>query len=134
MSQALRIIPLGEEPKPRLRSRAGQPVNANGERGTGRFLALNAFVDETLRSLKGRNDVAVWLVLYRDTKPNGWAAAFQSDIARRIGASESTVKRAIRRLKKRGLLKPGRRGRPGHGPSTYKVLGRAVLRNGGSPG
>ena len=47
----------------------------------GRFAALNAFIDATLRSLS-RAEAAVWLILYRDTKRDGLAR-----IASRLGTS-----------------------------------------------
>jgi len=40
--------------------------------GGGRFGVPNTFVDVTLRSIDNRVAV-VWLILYRDTKPDGLA-------------------------------------------------------------
>ncbi len=102
-------IPVGQEPPP-LRPRPSPGANgraparhqgdqdkAKGKparRRTGdRFAVLNAFVDFTLAGLT-RNEIAVWLVLYRDTKPDGTARTSQVDMARRVGKSDRTVRRA----------------------------------------
>jgi DNA-binding MarR family transcriptional regulator len=81
---------------------------------------LNAFVDFTVAGLT-RNEIAAWLVLYRDTKPDGTARTSQADIARRVGTSDRTIRRALDRLKQRGLLKLTYRGGIGRGASAYRV-------------
>jgi|CXWL01.1.fsa_nt_gi hypothetical protein len=86
-----------------------------------RFRLFNGFVDFTLRKLS-RIEIAVWIVLYRDSR-DGIARTGQADIARRIGTSARTVRRAIRQLATRGLLDIVRRGRIGCGPSAYRVRG-----------
>lgn len=58
---------------------------ARRSEAAGRFKVLNTFVDFTLRGLT-RNEIAVWLVLYRDTK-DGTARTAQSTIADRVGVS-----------------------------------------------
>jgi DNA-binding MarR family transcriptional regulator len=85
-----------------------------------RFAVLNAFVDFTLRDL-ARPDLAVWFVLYRDTK-DGIAKTAQNDIARRTGLCDRTVRRSIKRLTDRGLLLVVRRGGLRQGPSVYRVF------------
>lgn len=87
-----------------------------------RFDVLNAFVDETLRTLC-RGDAAVWLVLYRDTR-DGTARTSQADIARRAGLSVRGVAKALRRLEQRRLLKTVYRGGLNRGASRYRVLPR----------
>ncbi len=84
-----------------------------------RFAVLNAFVDFTMQEL-ARAEVAVWLVLYRDTK-NGIARTAQTDIARRAGLNVRTVKRAIKGLHRRGLLALVYRGSLRRGPSSYRI-------------
>ena len=84
-----------------------------------RFAVLNAFVDFTICGL-GRSDIAVWLVLYRDTK-DGIARTGQTDIARRAGVSRVTVSRAVGRLERRGLLVVVYRGGLNRGVSAYRV-------------
>ena len=86
---------------------------------TGRFGVLNTFVDRTLRELDGTAAI-VWLILYRDTKDD-LACASQSDIATRAGFSPRTVRRALGRLKKLGLLTVVRRGGAGRLPSLYRL-------------
>ena len=88
----------------------------------GRFGEVNAFADATLRALS-RAEIAVWLVLWRDTRPNGLARTGQEDIARRAGCDARTVRRAIGQLAARRLLTVVRTGRIGTGPSVYRVRG-----------
>ena len=89
-----------------------------------RFATLNAFVDLSLSGLR-RPDIAVWLILYRDTR-NGTARTGQADIARRAGISPRTVRRSIGRLKAAGLLRIVKRGGPNAGPSIYAVVGSSA--------
>ena len=89
----------------------------------GRFAMLNTFVDVTLRELD-RTAGLVWLILYRDTKPDGLARTAQVDIARRVGLSVRTVRSALKRLEACGLLTVVFRGGLNRGSSTYRV--RAV--------
>ncbi|TWU33743.1 helix-turn-helix domain-containing protein [Novipirellula artificiosorum] len=85
-----------------------------------RFAVLNAFVDFTLRGLT-RPDVAVWLVLYRDTR-DGIAKTSQADIGKRCGMSDRNVRRIIKRLESLGLLIVVQVGGIQKGPSSYRVL------------
>lgn len=113
------ILPVGGELPPVELPRPGRKAK---RRHAGRFGVLNSLVDFTLRELS-RPELATWLVLYRDSKPDGIARTGQGDIARRIGASKRTVGRALRQLEKRGLVDIVRRGRLGCGPSAYRVRG-----------
>jgi hypothetical protein len=120
-----RILVVGEEPPPldgELRPHPGDSRRrAKGKSAaTGRFGVLNAFADITLATLD-RASIAVWLLLWRDTKPNGLARTSQADLARRSGISERSVRRALDTLCRAGLLDVVRRGRIGCGPSTYRV-------------
>jgi hypothetical protein len=101
------------------RSRSKPKGKTTRRMATERFRTLNTFVDFTARDLR-RNDLLVWLVLYRDTK-DGIARTAQTDIARRIGASKRTVVRAIRRLEEMGLLTVAYRGGLRRGASAYRV-------------
>jgi predicted transcriptional regulator len=102
----------------------GDTSKAKGKparRKTGdRFAVLNAFVDFTMQELS-RAEALVWFTLFRDTKPNGTAQTSQADLARRIGADPSTVKRAVAALVKAGLLAVVYRGSLRRGPSAYRV-------------
>jgi hypothetical protein len=49
-----------------------------------RFETLNGFVDSRMADLS-RAELAVWLILFRDTKRDGTARASLDDLARRPG-------------------------------------------------
>lgn len=85
-----------------------------------RFEVLNAFVDQSLAGLT-RTELAVWVILFRDTKPNGTARASYDDLARRAGCDRRSVARAIKRLKGRSMLKTVVKGGKESGPSRYVV-------------
>jgi hypothetical protein len=97
--------------------REGKPKGKTSER----FTVLNAFVDFALADLS-RGEVAVWLVLYRDTR-DGTARTSYDALARRAGLNRRNVGRAVRRLEARGLVKVVRRGGLGRGTSSYRVRG-----------
>ncbi len=59
-----------------------------------RFEILNAFVDTGMVGLS-RAELAVWLILYRDTKRDGTARASLDDLARRAGIDRQTASRAV---------------------------------------
>ena len=99
--------------------KARMPTRAKGK-SKGRFAALNAFVDFTMAELD-HPCRSVWLVLFRDTRPDGLARTAQSDIARRIGMSVATVKRSLRRLESFGLVTVKYRGGMGGRLSVYRV-------------
>lgn len=112
---------------PPMRARAtktAKPARTKGKadrrRTAGRFATINAFVDFTLAGLN-RPAVAVWLILWRDTKRDGTARTSQADLARRAGVSDRTVRRAIESLQRRGLLRVAYRGGIGRGASAYRV-------------
>lgn len=126
------IIPVGKEPLPLRRvaeARSAPPWShhrrepgagkTRWNRTGGRFRVLNAFVDLSIAGLT-RNEIAVWLILYRDTREDV-ARTSQADMARRAGVSDRTIRRVIRTLEHRGLLKILRRGGIGRGPSAYQV-------------
>src|SRR4051794_21531614 len=139
MSAEPTILQVGEEPPPLevprteaashdtqqseapTQAESGTAARRSRPKGTpGRFQVINAFADFTLRDLK-RADIAVWLLLWRDTKKNGTARTSQADLARRAGTSERMVRYAIGRLQRDGLLTVVRRGRLSQGPSVYRV-------------
>jgi predicted DNA-binding transcriptional regulator len=84
-----------------------------------RFAVLNAFIDFTMGTLT-RNEIAVWLLLYRDTK-DGTARTSQADLARRAGVSDRTVRNVLRQLARKRLLRVAHRGGIGRGPSRYRI-------------
>ena len=127
-----RIIPVGQEPPPMDGAVPAQSANGRGrhqggdrgrpkEKAGERFVVLNAFVDFALADLS-RAEIAVWLVLYRDTK-EGTAKSAYDDLARRTGLNRRNVGRAVRRLEDRGLVKVVHRGGLRKGVSRYRVRG-----------
>jgi len=100
----------------RLSSRAPRASRTS----TDRFRSINEFVDSTMRTLSDRAAKA-WLVLWRDTKPNGVARTAISDLARRMGCSPATAKRALAELKQLRILEVESRGGLGRGPSSYRL-------------
>jgi hypothetical protein len=128
-----RIIPVGEElppmegPEPVLSSKVqqrhqeGRKGSTKGKTGE-RFAVLNAFVDFSLADLS-RSEIAVWLVLYRDTR-DGTARTSYDDLARRAGLNRRNVGRALPKLEARGLVQVVYKGGRGRGVSRYCVRGR----------
>ncbi len=134
MSRTPRILRVGEEPPPLNPPPSngrhdgppdqgkpkGKPDRGRAKTGE-RFAVLNAFVDFALADLS-RAEIAIWLVLYRDTK-DGTARTSYDDLARRAGLNRRNVGRALRRLERRGLVKAVHRGGLGRGVSRYRVSG-----------
>ncbi len=85
-----------------------------------RFAVLNTFADFTVAGLT-RNEIAAWLVLWRDTKPDGTARTSQVDLARRVGVTDRTVRNVLGQLAEKGLLRVVYRGGIGRGASRYRV-------------
>jgi hypothetical protein len=102
-----------------------QKQKGGNQKTAGRFADLNAFVDMSMAKLT-RAEIAVWMVLYRDTR-DGTARTSQGDMARRAGVDDRTVRRAIEGLKKRGLVMVVCKGGLNRGPSRYRVRGALVL-------
>jgi hypothetical protein len=131
-----RILAVGEEPPPmeptpapssngRHRARAkGSPDDGkpgDDRRRTGdRFSSINAFLDATMAGLRPA-ERSVWLLLWRDTRPDGLARTSQADLARRAGVSVRAVRAALRELEHLRLVVVVRRGRLQTGPSSYRV-------------
>ena len=90
------------------------------QRHYGRFALLNGFVDGVMGTLP-RAPLAVWVTLWRDTRPDGLARTAVTDLARRAGVDRSSVIRALRLLVERGRLEVVRRGGLGRGVSVYRV-------------
>ncbi len=134
MSRPPPVLRVGEEPPPLVPPPSngrhvqtpdrGKPKGKPGSEKTKageRFAVLNAFADFALADLS-RAEIAVWLVLYRDTR-DGTARTSYDDLARRAGLNRRNVGRAVRRLEARGLVKVVCRGGLGRGVSRYRVRG-----------
>jgi hypothetical protein len=131
MTGSPRILAVGDEPPP-MQARSQQPPKPQTSvkppskakapaQGPGRFQIINTFVDTKMASLR-RADIAVWFVLWRDTKQDGLVKTSQADLARRAGCDDRSVRRSLRRLEELGLLVVVRKGGLNAGPSTYRVL------------
>ena len=94
--------------------------NRERRHSSNRFAVLNAFLDMTAGALT-RAELLTWLVLYRDTKPNGTARTAQGDIARRAGVSSRAVRFALKRLVRHGLVRIVWQGGFRKGSSVYAV-------------
>jgi hypothetical protein len=118
-----KILEVGDEPKP-LRSPVtpskGKPAGKRTKHSSSRFASINAFIDATMAGLS-RTEIAVWLILWRDTKPEGTVRTSQADMARRSGVDTRTVRRALTRLNEAGLLTKVYAGGLNRGPSVYRV-------------
>jgi hypothetical protein len=108
----------GRVPPRNNRSRA--PEQRTASHSKGRFQVINDFVDNTMKTLDFRASLA-WFTLWRNTKPNGLARIAMSDLARRMGCSQDTAKRAIKDLKNAGLLTVVELGGKHRGVSTYRL-------------
>jgi DNA-binding MarR family transcriptional regulator len=86
-----------------------------------RFETLNAFADVGMADLS-RGELAVWLILFRDTKRDGTARTSLDDMARRAGMDRQTASRAVGRLARRKMLQVIRPGGLNLGPSVYRVF------------
>jgi hypothetical protein len=98
-----------------------RPRRTTKRRSGVRFETLNAFVDEGMRLLSP-HEAVVWLVLYRDSKPDGIARTAVDDVARRGGIGRRTALRALKRLERLRMLRVVRRGGLNRGPSAYRIL------------
>ena len=114
-------LPPPMTPRPAISTNGKTAEKTKRPKETGdRFATINAFVDFTLGGLT-RNEAAVWLVLWRDTK-DGTARTAQSDIARRAGIGRRTVVRMIDSLTTKGLLRTVHQGGLNRGMNVYRVL------------
>ena len=113
------LPPMNPRPASTTTSKTAEKPKRPKETGE-RFTTINAFVDFTLAGLT-RNEAAVWLVLWRDTR-SGTARTAQSDIARRAGINRRTVIRILGKLESTGLLRTVHRGGFNRGMNVYRVL------------
>lgn len=90
-----------------------------------RFQVLNDFVDHGLADLS-RSEIAVYLILYRDTKPTGLARTSRTELARRGGMTERQASRALTKLINRGAVHVIRRGFKGK-VALYSLYSPDVL-------
>ena len=97
------LPPLESDTEPDIGTLSKAKGPGNRHQAAERFAVLNAFVDFALKGLT-RNEIAVWLVLYRDTR-NGVVKTSQADIARRAPIARGRERSSC-------WASPRRRGRP----------------------
>jgi len=85
------------------------------------FETFNGFVDLGLRQLT-RSQIAVYVILLRDTKRDGTVRTSFSDLATRGGISRRSAIQAVRSLVDCRVLEVVRRGGRGIGPTTYCIV------------
>src|SRR5258708_31918698 len=88
---------------PPILGKTATPKPAKQSRAKGRFGEINGFIDVTLADLP-RSELVVWLILWRDCKPDGLAQTSQAEMARRGGMTTKAVKLAVRSFKAKGML------------------------------
>jgi hypothetical protein len=122
------VIPVGMEPPPlhppERKTQAATSGRSKAKKAAairGRFHIINAFVDATMGKLTP-TERAVWLILWRDTKPNGLAKTSQASIARRAGVSDRWVRKALRHLRQERLVSLVSQGSLRCGSSSYRVF------------
>jgi hypothetical protein len=94
---------------------------AKSKASSGRFQVLNTFCDESAR-LVSNAAVACWMILFRETKPDGLATVAYSQIAECLGIKRRAAMRLVQDLVDAGLVTVVKRGTmKGHTPSTYKI-------------
>jgi hypothetical protein len=114
-------LPPMEADRPRRDKTESRPKGKpNRRRAANRFGVLNAFLDMTAGALT-RAELLTWLILYRDTKPDGTTRTAQADIARRAGIAARSVRRALNRLVAFGLVRIVWQGGFRKGASVYAV-------------
>ena len=120
-------MPAPQETTRVVQRRHAETTGGNTRRSSGnndqRFTMLNTFVDRTLATLP-RTDALVWMVLFRDARGDA-ARSAQSYIARRSGVCLRTVKAAIKRLTRTGLVEVVHQGGSNRGLSIYRILPHA---------
>jgi DNA-binding MarR family transcriptional regulator len=95
-----------------------------------RWEQFNIFIDHTQRRLSTFDfDARIWLTLWRDADTSCRAHTAVNYLADRVGCSQSTVKRALRRLRNAGLVVLVKRGNQFVGFNEYELFGR--MRQGG---
>jgi len=119
------LPPMDDGPAPGQKPRRGQtrskPKGPPPKRSSqGRFQTINGFLDVTMAGLD-RAEMAVWLLLWRDTKPDGLARTGQEDLARRAGCTARSVRRALATLQRAGLVEVVRQGGLPRRLSVYRV-------------
>ena len=108
--------------RPASRGPANKPASKKTALTANRFRVVNEFVDVSMAELTGA-ELATWMVLWRDTKPDGTVKTSMGEVARRAGKSRRAVVDAVATLNERGLLTVVYRGGLNRGNNVYRVHG-----------
>jgi hypothetical protein len=84
-----------------------------------RFLQLNEFIDRQLRSINNKTYGLIWIAIWRHTL-NDRAEISHSRLAKGVGVSGSTVKRAVKELIRLGYLTKIKQGGLVAGTNIYQ--------------
>jgi hypothetical protein len=87
---------------------------------------FTGFTDKAIQQMT-KSEAIVYLMLLRDTKPDGTARAGLADLADRGAMNRKTVIRAMRSLIRHGDVRIVRKGVPGK-PTLYTVFQSEVLK------
>jgi hypothetical protein len=107
----------GKAPKPKPQAVAD---------GGARWATFNAFMDACLKHLSPV-EANVWMLLFRDTKPDGMARTSSRNLAQRSGCSLRAVTHAMKLLKKAALVKVVTASTNRGSPSIFIVTKRPEL-------
>jgi hypothetical protein len=99
-----------------------QPASHNGDR----WATFNAFMD-TCCPLLSHVESKIWLLLFRDTKPDGLARTSSRDLAQRAGCSLRAVSLAMHLLKCAKLLEVVTASTNRGCPSVFRVTKKPQL-------
>lgn len=85
-----------------------------------RWTMLNAFIDHRQRQLTS-SSVRVWLVLFRESKPDGLARVTIAQIAVSAGICTRSVDNGLRELRDKRFVVLVSRGNRNKGPNIYRL-------------
>lgn len=88
-----------------------------------RWATFNAFMDACLKHLSPV-EAAVWMLLFRDTKPDGMARTSSRNLAQRSGCSLRAVTYAMKLLRKTALVEVVTASTNRGSPSVFRVNSR----------
>jgi len=91
--------------------------------GSDRWATFNAFMDVTMKHLSPV-EANVWLLLFRDTKPDGLARTSSRNLAQRAGCSVRAVSHAMKLLKAATLVEIVTASTSRGCPSVFRVTMR----------
>lgn len=97
-----------------------------GGDGAARWATFNAFMDACLKHLSPV-EANVWMLLFRDTKPDGMARTSSRNLAQRCGCSLRAVTHAMKMLRKTKLIEVVTASTNRGSPSVFRVTKQPEL-------